>query len=186
MGVMDALKMVAVAFLAMLRWLLILACVLLAGLLTLVGQMCRFGSLVCGLVAKVAIIAALVVSTLYAAAATFRAYGADLPALIPAALLVVAMTAIGLSRHEWGALLAGGLTALEIGTVVESADLVTRSLIIVGAIATTIVHNQFNRSESNETQEEQQRIRDDHKDRPDLLHHASDSGPGHVHPTPVD
>lgn len=184
---MNALKLVAVAFLAMLRWLLILACVLLAGLFRLLAQMCRFGSLVCGLVAKVAIIAALVVSTLYAAAATFRAYGADLPALIPAALLVVAMTAIGLSRHEWGARLAGGLTALAIGTVVEAADLVIRSLIIVGAIATTIALNQFeNRSESNETQEEQQRVYNDHQDRPGVLHHASDGGSGDVHPARID
>jgi len=185
MGVIYALKILVGALLRFLRGLLILALVILAVLLNLLAEMWNFLAAVFGVIAKMLVIAGLVSSTFYAAAMTFAAYGADLPALLPAALLIVAMTALGLSKLSWGALLAGGLTALAIGTVIQSADIVTRSLIIVCALATTVAHNQMNtqRSESHENQEEQQYLHHPDQDRTDLLYDAADCRSGDVHPS---
>ena len=184
MGVIYALKKLVEALLRFLRGLLILALVILAVLLNMLAEMFRFLAAMFGVIAKLLVIAGLVVTTFYAATMTFNAYGADLPALLPAALLVIAMTALGLSKLSWGALLAGGLIALAIGTVIQSADIVTRSLIVVGALSTTIAHNQMTtyRSESYENQTEQQHLHHPDQDRPDLLHDAADGRSGDVHP----
>src|SRR5512139_2335438 len=164
----------------LLRWAMILLLTVMAVVIKLLSEMLRFLSMVCGIIARVAIVAGLVVSTLYAAVMMHRAYGSDLPALLPAVLLVVAMTALGFNALSWGALLAGGLTAYAIGTVIQSADIVTRSLIIVGALATTIAHNQFTGEREHENQEIEQRVYQPDQDRPDLLYDDPDGRSGDV------
>ncbi len=149
----------------------LLALVLVAGLFALLAQMAQFARLIAATLAKVAIVVFLVLATFNAAIAVWLAYGADLPAILLAALLVITMAALGLAGKNWGALLLGGLAALAIGAAISSADLVMRSLVVVGALATTIAQNQFNSQESDhENQKIVECVHDRHQDWTDLLY----------------
>ena len=155
----------------LLRYLAILALTILAVAIKLAGQMVNFLAQIFEVLARLAIVAGLVLSTLYAASMTYTAYGADLPALLPAALLAIAMCGVALSRMSWGALLAAGLAVYAIGTVIPYANILMRSLIIAGALATTIAHNQFQReSENHANQEIEQHFHHVDQGRPDLLY----------------
>jgi hypothetical protein len=114
------------------------------------------------------VIGATIYGTLHGATDTFQAYGADVIALLPAVLVILLTMAAGLAGRSWGALLAGGLAAYGIGAIVYAGDYTFRALVIVGALALTIAHNQFTTGESNH--EKQQHLSEADQNRAGGLH----------------
>ncbi len=71
----------------------------------------------------------------------FQSYGGDFPALVPAAVVCIVPAALAwLSGVGFASLLAAAAVTLIVGQVVSMTDILTRSLILTGAIAGCVFH----------------------------------------------
>ena len=125
------------------------------------------------LLVRVLVMGVVIYATLHGAGDAWQAYGADVPALIPAVMLILMSCAAGFVGRSWGALLASGGAAYGIGALALGVDFVTRSLLIVGALAVIVAHQQFTRNgDSNHaaSNEIEQRVYQTDQDWPDRVH----------------
>lgn len=101
------------------------------------------------LLVRVLVMGIVIYATLHGAGDAWQAYGADLPALVPAVMLILMSCAAGLVGKSWGALLASGAAAFAIGALALGADHVLRALLIIGALAAIVANNQLTRNGDN-------------------------------------
>lgn len=97
---------------------------------------------------KVAVVAGVFVAGVRSAPLVWTAYGADVPALIPAVMVVALPLGAAFEfspplGRTWGAVAAWGAVVLVIGTIVDAANSITRSLLLVGVLTTITAYRQF-------------------------------------------
>jgi hypothetical protein len=100
------------------------------------------------LLVRVAIVAGIFLAGVYSGPTVWAAYGADVPALIPAVMVVALPLGAAFEfapplGRTWGAVVAWGAIVLVIGAVVSAVDSITRSLLLIGVLATITAYRQL-------------------------------------------
>lgn len=101
-----------------------------------------------GVLVRVAIVAGVFAACARSGPLVWAAYGADMPALIPACMVIALPLGAAFEfspplGRTWGAVAAWGAIVLVIGMVVDVADSITRSLLLVGVLTTITAYAQF-------------------------------------------
>jgi hypothetical protein len=103
---------------------------------------------IAGLLVRVAIVAGVFMAGVRSGPLVWVAYGADVPALIPACMVVTLPLGAAFEFNPplgrtWGAVAAWGAVVLVIGAIVDVADSITRSLLLVGVLTTITAYAQI-------------------------------------------
>jgi hypothetical protein len=103
---------------------------------------------IAGLLVRVALVAGVFAVCVRSGPLVWAAYGADVPALIPAVMVVALPLGAAFEFNPplgrtWGAVAAWGAGVLVIGAIVDVADSITRSLLLVGVLTTITAYAQI-------------------------------------------
>ena len=103
---------------------------------------------IAGLLVRVAIVAGVFAAGVRSGPLVWAAYGADVPALIPAVMVIALPLGAAFEfppplGRTWGAAAAWGAVVLVIGAIVDVADSITRSLLLVGVLTTITAYTQI-------------------------------------------
>jgi hypothetical protein len=103
---------------------------------------------IAAMLVKVAVVAGVFAAGARSGPLVWAAYGADVPALIPAVMVVALPLGAAFEFNPplcrtWGAVAAWGTVVLVIGAIVDVADSITRSLLLVGVLTTITAYTQI-------------------------------------------
>ena len=103
---------------------------------------------IAAMLVKVAVVAGVFAAGVRSGPLVWAAYGADVPALIPAVMVVALPLGAAFEFNPplgrtWGAVAAWGAVVLVIGAIVDVADSITRSLLLVGVLTTITAYAQI-------------------------------------------
>jgi len=121
---------------------------ILAQVLNMLAAALRCLTRIAAMLVKVAVVAVVFAAGVRSGPLVWAAYGADVPALIPAVMVVALPLGAAFEFNPplgrtWGAVVAWGAVVLVIGTIVDMADSVARSILIVGVLTTITVYAQI-------------------------------------------
>jgi hypothetical protein len=102
-------------------------------------------------------VGAVVVGAAHSLAMCWRAYGSDVPALIPATVITATpVVVVVLARPTWGSLLLAGIVMLALGWIVPVLPVEWRAILIMAVIAGSILYHLIT-SERTKRDEQQER-----------------------------
>jgi hypothetical protein len=128
-------------------------------------------------------VGAVVVGAAHSLAMCWHAYGSDVPALIPAAVITVTpVVVVVLAQPTWGSLLLAGVVMLALGWIVPVLPVEWRTILIMAVIAGSILHHLItNERTKRDEQQERQSVGVAVDLASASIQHVSEPGPDCVH-----